>query len=126
MAWMAKVERTDMATNARPQNAVSSSDLRAVAPALEHYRERRLVGDLWKRPGLDRRHRSVVTVAALIARNQTIELPDHILLALENGVTAGEVSEIITHLAFYSGWANAMAAVAAAKTVFSDRGVTAD
>ena len=56
------------------------------------------------------RDRSIVTLAALIARDQTIELPYYLDLALDNGVKPGEISEIITHLAFYSGWANAMAA----------------
>lgn len=110
----------------RSERFTAASDLRAVAPALEQYRGRRLFGDVWKRPGLAPRDRSLVTVAALIARNQSIELPDHIELALENGVAAREISEIITHLAFYAGWANAMAAVAVAKHVFSDSGVTAD
>jgi len=54
-------------------------------------------------------------VAALIARIQTIEMPFHLALALDNGVMPGELSKIITHLAFYSEWANAMSAVAVAK-----------
>ena len=73
------------------------------------------IGELWKRPGLAPRDRSIVTLAALIARNQTVEMPHYIELALDNGVKPREISEIITHLAFYSGWGNAMAAVAAAK-----------
>jgi 4-carboxymuconolactone decarboxylase len=104
----------------------SANDVGAVAPALEHYREQRLFGDLWKRPGLAPRDRSVVTLAALISRNQTIELPDHLNLALDNGVTPREISEIITHLAFYSGWGNAMAAVTAAKDIFAKKGIAAD
>lgn len=81
---------------------------------------------MWKRPGLSSRDRSIVTLAALIARKQTIELPYYINLALDNGVKAGEISEIITHLAFYSGWENAMAAAAAAKPVFARRGIGSD
>lgn len=81
---------------------------------------------MWKRPGLVSRDRSLVTLAALIARNQTIELPDHLILALDHGVTAREISELITHLAFYAGWANAMAAVLVAKDVFVERGIGAD
>ena len=96
------------------------------APALEKYRQERLFGDVWKRPGLAPRDRSVITVAALIARNQTVEMPFHLELALDNGVTPAELSEIITHLAFYSGWANAMSAVAVAKDVFAKRGVRPD
>ena len=102
------------------------ADVRAVAPALEKYRQERLFGDVWKRPGLAPRDRSVITVAALIARNQIIEMPFHLNLALDNGVTPAELSEIITHLAFYSGWANAMSAVAVAKDVFAKRGVRPD
>ncbi len=104
----------------------SAADVRAVAPALEKYRQERLFGDVWKRPGLAPRDRSVITVAALIARNQTVEMPFHLDLALDNGVTPAELSEIITHLAFYSGWANAMSAVAVAKDVFAKRGVRPD
>ncbi|HKG76365.1 MAG TPA: carboxymuconolactone decarboxylase family protein, partial [Beijerinckiaceae bacterium] len=83
-------------------------------------------GDVWKRPGLSRRDRSVVTVAALIARNQMIELPGYLAMALENGVKPREVSEIITHLAFYSGWGNAMSAIAIAKEVFTTRDIGPD
>ena len=115
-----------MTTDTALERSPSPSKLRAVSPVLEEYRERWLFGDVWRRPGLGARDRSVVTLAALIARNQTIELADHVERALENGVTAREVSEIITHLAFYSGWANAMAAVAVANGVFADHGVTAE
>jgi 4-carboxymuconolactone decarboxylase len=100
--------------------------MRMVAPALEKYTQERLFGDVWKRPGLAPRDRSIVTLAALIARNQTIELPFYLNLALDNGVQPREVSEIITHLAFYSGWANAMSAVAVAKDVFAARKIGSD
>jgi 4-carboxymuconolactone decarboxylase len=101
-------------------------DVRAVAPALEMYEQKFLVGDLWKRAGLFPRDRSVVTVAALIARSQTVELPHYLALALDNGVKPAEISEIITHLAFYSGWANAMAAIPAARQVFRSRNIGTD
>lgn len=97
-----------------------------VAPALEHYTHDLLLGDVWKRPDLSLRDRSIVTVAILIARNQPTELPHYLNCALDNGVKPGEISEIITHLAFYSGWPNAMAAVNAAKTVFAERHIGAD
>jgi 4-carboxymuconolactone decarboxylase len=115
-----------MATNSTLEIAPSAHNLRAVAPALHQYTERRLLGDLWKRPGLAARDRGVVTVAALIARNQTAALPHYITVALENGVAAREISEIITHLAFYSGWPNAMAAASAAADVFAQRAIGAD
>ncbi len=101
-------------------------DVRAVSPALEQYTKGPLLDGLWKRPELSPRDRSVVTVAALIARMQTIEMPFHFALALDNGVKPSELSEIITHLAFYSGWANAMSAVAVAKDIFHQRGIGID
>jgi 4-carboxymuconolactone decarboxylase len=99
--------------------------VRTVAPALEKYAQGP-VSDLWKRPGLAPRDRSIVTLAALVARNQAIEMPRHLALAIDNGVEPREISEIVTHLAFYAGWPNAMAAVAAAKDVFAERGIGPD
>jgi 4-carboxymuconolactone decarboxylase len=104
----------------------SSKDIQMVAPALEKYTQNRLLGEVWQRPGLTLRDRSVVTVAALIGRNQTITLSEHLKLALDHGVKPAEISEIITHLAFYSGWANAMAAIAVTKEVFAERNITPD
>jgi 4-carboxymuconolactone decarboxylase len=105
---------------------LTPDDVRMVAPALDKYTQGRLLGDVWKRPGLAPRDRSITTVAALIARNQAIEMPYYFKLALDNGVEPREISEIITHLAFYSGWANAMSAVAAAKDVFAERKIGTD
>src|SRR5882724_10686465 len=105
---------------------LSQEDVEKVAPALQAYTKNRLLGEVWKRPGLAPRDRSIVTLAALIARNQTIEMPYYVNLALDNGVKPREISEIITHLAFYSGWANAMSAVASAKDVFAERKIGSD
>ncbi len=105
---------------------LTSDDVRAVSPALEYYTKGPLLGGLWKRPDLSARDRSVITVSSLIARIQTIEMPFHFALALDNGVKASELSEIITHLAFYAGWANAMSAVAVAKDIFHRRGIGID
>lgn len=99
--------------------------LTPAAPALEKYAAGPLA-DLWKRPSLSPRDRSIVTVAALIARNQTNEMPHYFNLALDNGVKPRELSEIITHLAFYSGWANATAAAEIAKNVFAVRKIGPD
>jgi 4-carboxymuconolactone decarboxylase len=107
-------------------SALTNDELRAVSAALERYTRDALLDGLWKRPELSLRDRSVVTVAALIARMHTIEMPFHFSLAMENGVKPAEVSEMITHLAFYSGWGNAMAAVVAAKEVFRERGLRVD
>jgi 4-carboxymuconolactone decarboxylase len=100
-------------------------DLSSVAPQLEKYAHGP-IADLWKRPALAPRDRSIVTLAALIARNQTIDMPRHMALALDNGVKPREISEMVAHLAFYSGWANALGAVAVAKDVFAARKIGAD
>jgi 4-carboxymuconolactone decarboxylase len=104
-----------------PTPSLTLEDIRTVSPALERYTQGALLGDVWKRPGLAPRDRSVITLAALIARNQTVEMGHHVNLALDNGVKPGEISEIITHLAFYCGWSNALSAVALAKDVFVKR-----
>jgi len=103
-----------------------SEEVRAVAPVLENYAQKVVLGDLWKRPGLSSRDRSIVTLAALIARNQTVELPYYLGLALNSDVKPSEISEIITHLAFYTGWANAMNAIPAARDVFRSRNIGAN
>lgn len=103
-----------------------SEQLRTVAPALDRYTQERVLGEVWKRPGLSGRDRSIVTLTALITRNQTSELPYYLNRALDSGVKPSEISEIITHLAFYSGWGNAMSAVATTSAVFSQRGIKAD
>jgi 4-carboxymuconolactone decarboxylase len=101
------------------------SELALVAPALEKYAQGP-IAELWQRPGLTPRDRSIVTLAALIARNQAIDLSNQINRALDNGVRPREISEVITHLAFYSGWSNALMAAAAAKDVFARRGIGSD
>src|SRR2546430_1349990 len=93
-----------------------------LAPALADYTERVLFGDVWKRPGLSLRDRSLITVATLVALYRTNELPFHIKRALDNGVTREELIEVITHLAFYSGWPTAASAVTIAQRVFDDAG----
>jgi len=103
---------------------LSNDDLASVSPALERYRRETLEANLWKRPQLSPRDRSIVTVAALIARNQTAEQAHYLGVALDNGVRPSEISEIITHLAFYAGWGNAVAAIPIAHGVFQRRGVS--
>ena len=94
--------------NSNPsRSALTLEEIRTVSPALAKYTQSSIGDDLWKRPDLSPRDRSIVTVAALIARNQTIGMLHYFNLALDHGVKPGELSEIITHLAFYSGWSNA-------------------
>jgi len=109
-----------------PKGQLTDDELRSVSPALEHYTKDALQNGLWTRPELSRRDRSLVTIAALIARIQTIEMLFYFALALDHGVKPAELSETITHLAFYSGWTNAMAAVSVAKNIFREKGITQD
>lgn len=106
--------------------SVSSDEIRSVSPALGRYEKEDVVEGLWARPQLSVRDRSVVTVATLIARSQTADLPHYMSLALDNGVTPKELSEIISHLAFYAGWTNATSAVAVAHDIFAERNIGAD
>lgn len=87
-------------------------------PKLAELTDNVLFGDVWERPGLSKRDRSLITVAALIALNRPEQLRSHLQRARENGVTKDEVVEVITHLAFYSGWPNAINAVAIARETF--------
>jgi 4-carboxymuconolactone decarboxylase len=89
-------------TDGRKSHMQTRNDIGAVAPALAKYAQATIAG-LWQGPGLAPRDRSIVTVSALIARNLTSELADQLNPALDNGVKPRELSEIITHLAFYSG-----------------------
>ena len=91
-----------------------------IAPKLAELTDDVLFGDVWERPGLAKRDRSLVTVAALIALNRPEQLRSHIALARRNGVTEQEIIETITQLAFYSGWPNAIAAVGVAREVFKN------
>src|ERR671929_89417 len=90
-----------------------------IAPQLTQLTREVLFGDVWERPGLAKRDRSLITVATLVALYRTNELPFHLGRALENGVTKAELVELITHLAFYAGWPNAMTALTLAKNVFA-------
>jgi 4-carboxymuconolactone decarboxylase len=111
---------------AQSQEPLARAAAQGVAPALDTFTQERLLGEVWKRPGLDERDRSIITLAAPIARNQAIDLPFYLSRALDSGVKPSEISEIVTHLAFYSGWPNAMTAVAAAKDVFAGRKISID
>ena len=105
---------------------ISPEQVRLVAPALEKHTQDRLYGEVWARPGLGRRDRSLITIAALIARGEAPALDYYADQALESGVTAREISETITHLAYYSGWGKATAAVGPVSEVFARRGVGTD
>jgi len=90
------------------------------APKLSELTKNVLFGDVWERPELSKRDRSLITVAALVALNRSEQLRFHLGRALENGLTKEELIEEITHLAFYSGWPTAMNAIKVAQEVFSN------
>ncbi len=124
--WMEQVGDADFNAPVKnqPAAAPASGPSRAqqlvgdVAPKLAQLTDDVLFGDVWARPQLGRRDRSLVTVSALIAMNRPDQLRSHLALAKQNGLTEEELSEAITHLAFYAGWPSAMSAAGVAKEVF--------
>jgi len=108
-------EQTNPAPEKEPSGAAKMFG--DFAPALVHFTDDTLFGQVWTRPELSPRDRSLVTVAALAAAGNTEQLTYHLGLARQNGVTETELIEAITHLAFYAGWPRAMAAMAVAKQV---------
>ena len=104
--------------------SVAPEDMHWVAPALTGYTDEVLFGDVWLRTDLSLRDRSLVTLSALIAGGNTAQLTGHLGRALDNGVKPSEISALITHLAFYSGWPNAVSALGVTRQVMEARGVT--
>src|SRR5215208_4345289 len=92
-----------------------------IAPKLAELTDNVLFGDVWARPGLSPRDRSLVTVSALVAMNRPDQLRSHLARARANGVTQEEAVEVITHLAFYAGWPSAVTAVGVAREVYGQR-----
>jgi 4-carboxymuconolactone decarboxylase len=129
--WMEKVSDVQYGKPVRAQGQAVPAPVaqprpsqRAIgdfAPKLAGLTDDVLFGDVWERPELSKRDRSLVTVAALIAMNRPDQLRSHLLRARENGVTQEELIETITHLAFYSGWPNAVTAIAVAREVFEKK-----
>jgi len=111
------------ATTSTPSASTSSArnEVRPVVPKLIELSETVLYGDVWERPGLSKRDRSLITVAALMALYRPEQLKGHTERALANGVTREEIGELITHLAFYAGWPSAMTAAKVVKQVFEER-----
>ena len=92
--------------------------IRGTVPKLAEISDTLIYGEVWERPGLSRRDRSLITVASLLALGREKQLEGHLARALANRVTRDEISELITHLAFYAGWPAAMTAALVAKDVF--------
>ena len=98
----------------------SRSAMAEVSPKLADLTADVLFGDVWERPELSKRDRSLITVSVLVALYRTGQLPGHFRRALDNGVTKEEIGELITHVAFYAGWPTAANAVQIAKEVFDE------
>src|SRR5215470_1496185 len=95
--------------------------IRPTVPKLAELTEKVLFGDVWERPELSKRDRSLITCAALVALQRPDQLRFHLARALGNGVSQSELSELITHLAFYSGWPTAVTAAGVAAEVFDKK-----
>ena len=91
------------------------------APKLVELTDEVLFGDIWARPQLSKRERSLITCAALVAMGKTEQMNFHFPRAIENGITRDEIVELITHLAFYAGWPSAMSAMARAKELLANK-----
>ena len=101
--------------NASKQPSAARSALGDFAPKLVELTDQVLFGDVWERPQLSKRDRSLITCAALVAMGKTEQMGFHFPRAIENGVTKEELVELITHLAFYAGWPSAMSAASRAR-----------
>ncbi len=129
VAWLEKVSDAqygpgapDTQANAKPAEPSPAQKLMGdIAPGLAQLTDDVLFGDVWRRPGLSRRDRSLATVSALIAMNRPDQLRSHLALARQNGMTQEELVEAITHLAFYAGWPSAVTAAGVARDVFAAR-----
>lgn len=104
--------------DSQPRSTAGRDMFGDIAPKLAQLTDDVLFGDVWARPGLSPRDRSLVTVSALIAMNRPDQLRSHMARARNNGVTEGELIETITHLAFYAGWPSAVTAIGVAREVF--------
>jgi len=102
----------------KPPVASAREHVRSFAPKLIDLTEKVVYGDVWERPGLSKRDRSLITCAALVALNRTEQQTGHFTRAINNGVKKEELIELITHLAFYAGWPAAMSAANIAREVF--------
>ena len=121
--WLEKVTDAEYApAPTAPPARPSQRAMGDFAPKLAEITDNVLYADVWERPGLSKRDRSLATVSALIALYRPEQLRSHLERARENGLTQAEVVEAITHLAFYTGWPNAVTAIGVAKEVFGAGG----
>ena len=107
--------------DSKKQATAAQAALGDFAPKLVELTDDVLFADVWERPQLSKRDRSLVTCAALVAAGKAEQMSFHFTRAIENGVTQDELVELITHLAFYAGWPSAMSAITRAKELFGSR-----
>ncbi len=127
--WLEKVtdeqygapQASENASAAAPKPRPSQDAIGSFAPKLAEITDDVLYGDIWERPELSKRDRSLATVAALIALNRPDQLRSHLRIARQNGLTQAELVEVITHLAFYAGWPSAVTAAGVAREVFGQK-----
>lgn len=121
--WLEKVSDEQYGAGDPPRAGAAAQPSRAqqlmgdIVPKLAELTDSVLFGDVWARPQLSPRDRSLATVSALIAMNRPDQLRSHLALARTNGVTREELVEAITHLAFYAGWPSAVSAASVAREV---------
>src|SRR5256884_1851474 len=106
---------------AKSASSPAREAIRGTVPKLAEISDAVIYGEIWERPGLSKRDRSLIVVAALLAMGREKQLEGHLARALQNGVTKDEIGELITHLAFYAGWPAAMTAALVAKEVFEKK-----
>jgi 4-carboxymuconolactone decarboxylase len=111
------IKKTGERRMAKAPPSAKRDRIKAFTPALVDYTNDVVYGDLWERKALSKRDRSLITVAALVATYRPEQLVSHLTRAIANGVTQEEITEVITHMAFYAGWPAAMSAAQVAYTV---------
>ena len=118
-AFLALVLATPAMAQQRP--SIAPKNMQEIAPQLADYTDRVLFGDLWVRPELAPRDRSLVVLSVLIATGKTAQMAGHLNRGLANGIKPFEISGLVTHLAFYTGWPNAVSALSVIEQVFAER-----
>jgi 4-carboxymuconolactone decarboxylase len=113
------------AAEAEERRSVAPPAMQKIAPALAGYTDDVLFGDVWVRPDLSPRDRSMVTLSVLVATGKTAQLSGHLARGLTNGVTPVEIAGMVTQFAFYTGWPNAVSALSEIEKVFAERGIDA-
>jgi 4-carboxymuconolactone decarboxylase len=109
-----------MTTDSKPPVTTAARQMFGdIAPKFAELSDELLFGDVWERPGLSKRDRSLITCAVLVATGKSEQINSHFPRALGNGVTQDELIEMITHVAFYAGWPSAVSAVLRARDIFA-------